>query len=258
MGGGPLDDRYNEITATTIAVAAPNNSTVRRNKLHHNSQGGYSGFKAANTLFDTNEIAYNGSQKTLAATNITFRNNFVHHNTHDGIWFDGGTSGGLIEGNTVEDNTREGIFVEISAGAVIRNNTVRRNGYSGIMISTAKNIQAYGNTLQDNFRGIQYFLNCSAVGQGSLQYDLANNTVRDNVMTVGTRSGSLASGFSHVSSCTASQVAPYLNRLKNLTFTNNSYDVPVTSTKYFFWGFGTLKWWGDWQTIGNDTAGQYQ
>jgi parallel beta-helix repeat protein len=249
---------YNEITGTTIGVSAPNNSTVRRNFIHHNSQGGYSAFKASNTVFEANEIAHNGSQKTLAATNITFRNNFVHHNTVDGIWFDGGSSGGLIEGNTVEDNTREGIFVEISAGAVIRNNTSRRNGYSGIMISTAKNIQVYNNTLQDNFRGIQYFLNCSAVGEGSLQYDLSNNTVRDNVMRVGTRSGSLASGFSHVSSCSATQVAPYLNRQKGLTFTNNDYDVPVTSTKYFFWGFGSLKSWGEWQGMGHDTAGSQQ
>jgi parallel beta-helix repeat protein len=211
-------------------------------------------------VFEANEIAHNGSQKTLAAINITFRNNFVHHNTVDGIWFDGGSSGGLIEGNTVEDNTREGIFVEISAGAVIRNNTSRRNGYSGIMISTAKNIQVYNNTLQDNFRGIQYFLNCSAVGEGSLQYDLSNNTVRDNVMRVGTRSGSLASGFSHVSSCSAAQILPYLNRQKGLTFTNNDYDVPTPTSRYFFWGFGSgaVKSWSDWQALGHDTSGSQQ
>ena len=36
-----------------------------------------------------NEIAYNGlEQKVMESVNVTFRNNFVHHNVGDGIWYD--------------------------------------------------------------------------------------------------------------------------------------------------------------------------
>jgi hypothetical protein len=37
--------------------------------------GGYSAFRSANTVFEGNAIAYNGSeQKVVGATTITFRN----------------------------------------------------------------------------------------------------------------------------------------------------------------------------------------
>jgi parallel beta-helix repeat protein len=99
-----------------------------------------------------------------------------------------GQSASLIEGNLVEDSWREGIFYEISTGATIRNNVVRRSNDTGILISTSKNVEVYGNTLEDHFRGIQLFLNCNAGGGGTLQYDLANNFVHDNSIEVGTKS----------------------------------------------------------------------
>jgi parallel beta-helix repeat protein len=246
---------YNEIAFNQTGVSVPNNSVVRNNYIHDNAAGGYSGFKSSNVVFEGNEIAYNGSQKVLGATNITFRNNFVHHNLDDGIWYDGDSTIGLVEGNIVEDNGREGIFAEITSRVVIRNNTVRRNAYSGIFISTSKDMEVSNNTLEDNFRGIQLFLNCAAVGGGRIGWDLANTTVRDNVINVGTASGSFANGLSHVSSCTATQVAPYLSGLKGLTFVNNRYSVPSMTTKYWLWGFGALHVWNEWQALGNDAAG---
>ena len=95
------------------------------------------GVRADNTTFDSNEIAYNGpEQKVGLSANVTFRNNFVHHNIGDGIWYDTNTNAGaLIEGNRVEDNGRNGIFFEASIGATIRNNTVRRNrGRRGVYL----------------------------------------------------------------------------------------------------------------------------
>ena len=73
--------------------------------------GGYVGYYASDTTFDTNEIAYNGmEQKMMDSVNVTFRNNFVHHNVGDGIWYNGGNPGALVEGNRVEDNGANGIF----------------------------------------------------------------------------------------------------------------------------------------------------
>jgi parallel beta-helix repeat protein len=250
---------FNELTLNQTAVSAPNNSQVKNNYIHHNSADGYSAFQSSNILFEANEIAYNGSQKVIAAKNVTFRNNFVHHNTDDGIWYDGDSSGGLVEGNVVEDNGREGIFTEISAGIVIRNNASRRNAANGIFISTSKNIQVYNNIVENNLAGIQYFLNCAAVGGGSIGWDLADNTVHDNQIKVAP--DSVFANLLNYSggTCTSSaQVAPYLNGMKNLTFANNTYLVPSLTTKWFVWGFAQLKSWSEWQALGNDTTGSYQ
>ena len=66
----------------------------------------------------------------------------------------------------MEDNGRNGIFYEASSGSIIRNNTVRRSGDTGVFISTSQNAEIYNNTLEDNFRGITYFVNCALVGDG--------------------------------------------------------------------------------------------
>ena len=214
---------YNEIAASrNTGIVIPPSSLIRNNYIHHNTSAGYMGPYAHNSTFDSNEIAYNGGDQKLGeTTNVTFRNNFVHHNVGAGIWYDSNNTGALVEGNRVEDNEWMGIFYEISSDAIIRNNTIRRNGEAGIMLSVSKNVQIYNNTLEHNFRGITYFLNCASVG-GPTNFDLTNNTARDNTITVGTQSGAFASVFSY-SSCTSTQVAAYLNGSKNLTFSHNRY-----------------------------------
>jgi parallel beta-helix repeat protein len=245
----------NEISGNVIGVAAPNDSVVRNNYIHHNTGGGYAGYGIVGTTFENNEIAYNGRHKIVGSTNVTFRNNFVHHNLVDGIWYDTENTNGLIEGNRVEDNGREGIFYEISQVATIRNNIVRRNAEYGIFISTSKNVETYGNTVEDNLIGIEYFLDCGLVGGGTIGFDLANNYAHDNSVKVGTTSGSYANGFVYLSSCPSAQVAPYLNGSKNLRFENHRYTVPALTTRYWFWGFGGLKYWSEWQALPQDAAG---
>ena len=128
---------YNEIASNKYGLLFGPDFTIRNNYIHHNvgtpgstaeRGGGYLGMYASNTSFDSNEIAWNGpEQKVFAAANMTFRNNFVHHNLGDGIWYDSDNTGALVEGNRVEDNGRNGIFYEASNGVTIRNNTLRRN-----------------------------------------------------------------------------------------------------------------------------------
>jgi len=246
---------YNELTANKTGLQTPNNSIIRNNYIHHNTSGAYLVWKAANSTFDTNEISYNGgSQKALGTSYLTFRNNFVHHNAGDGIWFDTENVNGLVEGNRVEDNGREGIAFEISGRSVIRHNVLRRNASSAIFISTSKEMEIYGNTLENNFRGIQYFLNCSAVGGGTLVFDLANNYAHDNIVTVGTTSNALANMLSYISSCTATQVAPYVSGAKNLKFDHNQYTVPGNS-RYWMWGLSAFKYWSEWLTLSQDVTG---
>ena len=241
------------------------NFTIRNNYIHHNvgnasssnpgeRGGGYQGFRSDNTTFDSNEIAYNGpEQKVGLSANVTFRNNFVHHNLRDGIWYDtNSNAGALIDGNRVEDNGRNGIFFEASIGATIRSNTVRRHAGDGVLISMSQNAQIYNNTLDGNFSSIEYFLNCDSLALGE---DVKNNAAYDNTVVVGTQSYASASGFSYLSSCSATQLAPYLNGSKNLTFSRNTYRVPSLSGRYLFWG--GWKYWNEWQALGHGYRRQH-
>ncbi len=191
----------------------------------------------------------------MGSTNVVFRNNFVHHNAADGIWYDSGNVGVLIEGNRVEDNGREGISHEVGGSAIIRNNTVRRSKSSGIFVATSKDTEIYGNTLEDNYRGIQFFLNCAAVGGGTLKYDLYNVYAHDNSVKVSTQSGAWGNALSYISSCTTTQVAPYLNGSKSLRFVRNTYRVPSLMTRYWMWGLMSFKYWVEWQNLGQDQTG---
>ena len=121
-------------------------------------------------------------------------------------------------------------------------------------ISTSKNMQIYNNTLEHNFRGIHYFLNCAAVGGGTTSFDLANNAAHDNTITSARRAGRWRAPSAISLDCTSTQLAPYLNGSKNLTFSRNTYHVP--SLTGLVLGVGRpVKYWNEWQALGQDADG---
>jgi hypothetical protein len=115
----------------------------------------------------------------------------------------------------------------------------------------SQNTQIHNNSLEANFGGIQYFLNCRALLEEG--HDLTNNAAYDNTIVVGTQSFAYANGFSHLSQCTSAQLAPYLNGSKNLTFSRHTYSVPSDTARYWLWGMPLQ--WGQWQSIGQDVEG---
>jgi parallel beta-helix repeat protein len=256
----------NEITGSHTGLTFPDHSLIRNNYIHHNygnpagataaeRGGGYGGYYASYTTFENNEISYNGKeQKVMESTNVTFRNNFVHHNQGDGIWYDGGNPGALVEGNRVEDNARNGIFYEASDGSVIRNNTIRRSGDTGVFISTSKNAEIYGNTVENNFRAITYFINCG--GMVGRTIDLQNNWAHNNIIRVGTQSGAFATGLSYTSDCSPAQVTLYHSSTKNNRFSSNTYYVPDVNG--WLWLWNGLKQWFPWQGIPQDAGSTVQ
>jgi parallel beta-helix repeat protein len=256
---------HNEIASNKFGLVFASSATIRNNYIHHNvgnpsspnpgeRGGGYIGQYADNTIVDSNEIASNGpEQKVASSTNVAFRNNFVHHNLRDGIWYDNNlNAAALIDRNRVEDNAGNGIVFEGSIGVTITNNTIRRNGEDGVFISVSQGAQISNNLLEANFGGIEYFLNCP---DGIGESDLRDNAAYDNTVVVGTQRYAFASGFNNLSQCTSTELAPYLNGSKNLTFSRNTYHVPSLSfTQYFLWGngwTGVYNNWNQWQALGS-------
>ena len=256
----------NEVAFGKFGVMFTSNSHILNNYIHDNvgdptsptpglRGGGYVGQYAHNTTVDSNEIARNGpEQKVGLSLNVRFTNNFVHHNLRDGIWFDLNNNdrtvplAAIIQGNRIEDNRGNGIVFEISIGADIANNTFLRNGEDAVLITVSQNANIHDNVLDGNFGGIEYFLNCGSFSEG---FDLRNNAAYDNTVTITTavaQNFGYLNGFSHLSQCTSTQLAPYLNGDKNLTFSRNTYHVPALSyTRYFLWS--GWKDWTQWRAL---------
>ena len=255
-------------------VLLPNDFVLSNSYIHHNvgdvnsentasRGGGYGCYLATRGLFLNNEIAYNGpEQKCMHGNNVTWRGNYLHHNLGNGIWFDGDNPGFLVEDNIFEDNPTYSVFIEISESGVIRNNTIRRAGWGAINISTSRNVEVYGNRVENGWRGIGMFLTCSAVGggwaptpnpEGVLPWDLRDVNIHDNVTILGPQSDAIIAQFSS-SGCTAQQLAPYQNGSKNLRFQNNRYVAPNTAGSYWLW-WDSLKTWSQWQALGADAGG---
>ena len=237
------------------------------NKLHHNNKEPNSGNYAFQQwvrapgetragLMQNNEIAYGGTQQKGQNTlRLDWINNWVHHNEGFGIWNDGEGANSLIDGNVSEDNAWSGIHWELSLTVEMRNNTLRRNGEHGIFISTSSGANIHHNILEDNWRGIAYFVNCQSVEQTWWwDPDLTNNLAHDNLIRVGTRAGSINNMFSW-GACPAGTVTidPYLSNSKNNRFENNRYEVPDINNPLLLWG--SFKTWAEWQAMGFDVTG---
>ncbi len=273
VGSAPAADSwlvtYCELGYNLVGIVLANFGTLSHSYLHHNSgdphsgdfdlQGGmYQAYLATDITYDTNHWAFNGvNSKVSLCPNCTFRNNWFEHNLENAIWWDGENPGFLAENNVIEDNAAAGIVAEVCGTGIIRNNTIRRNGDQAIFISTTRDTEIYNNQIENNFRGILYFVDCTRVGQGGeigIIFDLVNVSSHDNTIIVDTTPGVLTNGGSFAA-CTAGQSAPYWDGTKNLTFTHNAYQVPLPVTgNYWIWA-DIQRTWAQWQAIPQDATG---
>jgi hypothetical protein len=224
--------RYNHAAGIYFGSEA----TVRRNYAHHNGHVGIKGggdWKLAecgvdapvgrciinkNALVEHNVITHNylleigfaqddeaGGTKFSFTEGLIVRNNRVEDNLGVGLWTDLDNVQTLYEGNTVLNNTLEGIFHEVSFDAIIRRNIVRGNGedhivsgqpYHGaqIFISTSSNARVCGNIISSasvasspgDSRGVMVFETLRDMSELTGQTPIATgNYIHDNHVTIG-------------------------------------------------------------------------
>jgi parallel beta-helix repeat protein len=257
----------NEIVENaTGGIRLADGMQVRGNNIHHNHAIGITGI-GDNVLIENNEIAFNnylkefawgneaGGTKFVYTNGLIVRNNYVHDNWGPGLWTDISNRNSLYEGNTVLDNAGPGIFHEISFAAVIRNNTIKRNGFDfagwiwggGIQVATSRDVEIYGNTLEDNKVGISV----TQQNRGTdplppfATWVTANINVHDNNITqrVGWPAGAALDYGDHP--------AFYAG----ISFTNNDYFLlPSLQSTWSWWDAGGRSW-ADWRGFGHDLTG---
>jgi len=253
-------------------------TAARGNYVHHNCGFGFVG-AGTGVVVESNEIAYNniaagsstttcgynaywgaGGSKWVWTTNLIVRGNFSHHNDGPGLWTDINNIHTVYENNVIEDNTRGGIFHEISYDATIRNNTLRRNGTAkdyawwttgaGIEIVSSRNVEVYGNTVVDNWQGITGLNDHRGSGNFG-DYTLTNLNVHDNTITSRvTDAGAGRTGVVETAGTEAFSAAA------NNRFQRNTY-VLGTNAKYFMWNAADHSEFA-WQSFGQDAAGSFQ
>jgi hypothetical protein len=138
------------------ALMMGNNNTYRYNCLKDNGQYAINAYRCRdydnypkqcggsvlNPVVDHNEISGNnvddweariegcgctGGIKFWDAKDGKVTNNYVHHNKSVGVWFDNSNRGFLIEGNYIDGNDSQALFLEAGYDAKIVSNTIKNN-----------------------------------------------------------------------------------------------------------------------------------
>jgi parallel beta-helix repeat protein len=248
-------------------IKAGDRMQILRNNVHHQGQTGIAG-AGNNILVQENEIAYNntagfttgweaGGSKFFLTNGLIVRGNFSHHNGGGGIHCDIDCINTLIENNRVEDNHWRGIFYEISYKATIRNNTSRRNGFklpgmvgacdgAGILVSNSRDVEVYGNTVENNRTGIGAYESDRGSGKYGV-HDLVNFYVHDN--TVVQPTGRAAGVTQNIGSN-----AVFTSQ--NNKFSSNTYDLGA-SARYFRW-MNSDRTTPEWKNYGQDVNGTFK
>jgi hypothetical protein len=251
---------------------------VRRCRIHHNGQIGFSG-QGDDHLVEHNEVHHNndvgfssgweaGAMKAVFTNRLIVRGNYSHDNKGPGLWTDINNYQTLYEGNYVADNVGYGLLHEISYDATIQNNTMVRNaGDSGTGFYTGGQIVAAASrnvTIQNNFAyGLTGSGGDGADGIGGLQqgrgdnpalpnyhgaWEIRNLTVTGNEIVVAGAGSHLIAGIS------SNQTEfPTIYTGWGISFEGNTYhDALGCSSGHWGWNDQGLSF-ASWQGFGHDT-----
>ncbi|MBD3392092.1 MAG: hypothetical protein GF418_08450 [Chitinivibrionales bacterium] len=147
-----------------------NNHTIRQCYIHHMGQLGVTIVTSTGSVFERNELYYNGVQdfnlgwergatKFVKTDGLVLRNNYSHHNIGDGLWTDIENDNVVFAGNVLVDNYRMGLIHEIGFAADIYCNEIRRNGKSGygrnswmydanLLVSASQDVTVHHNVVE--------------------------------------------------------------------------------------------------------------
>lgn len=139
--------------------------TVRKSTFEHNGSVGLAMNRTHNSVVENSRFIGNNSEGfavsgcggycTIAGIKITHQdgsriaNNAVIDNDSTGLWCDLGCTRTTFEGNTLSDNTLNGIYYEVSTSGTITGNYIT-NSKIGIKLAGADSTTVTGNQLVNN------------------------------------------------------------------------------------------------------------
>ncbi len=88
--------------------------------------------------------------KVTLTTNALVKANYLDDNASNAVWFDVNSYNVTVADNAIVRNAGFGIMYEISAHGLLAGNVVVANGRDGIRVSGSTNVDMWNNTLADN------------------------------------------------------------------------------------------------------------
>jgi parallel beta-helix repeat protein len=140
-------------------------AVVERSSFLDNGANGLHANTADGLLVMYNRFAYSNYQhfstapsatasiaavKITSSRNVVVKKNNVDDNNSTGVWLDINVYNATVVDNTVVRNAVMGIMYEISSRGLIAGNVVADNGKDGIRISGSTNTEIWNNTLSGN------------------------------------------------------------------------------------------------------------
>lgn len=236
-------------------------SRIHHSKLHDFAEGCIAGHDSVDCITEDNELSAGGGtngQKWLGQDGNIVRHNWIHHMNGCSVWHDANNRDCSVEWNKIEDQVDNGepaIEFEISGNFTgttnrIKYNLVRNNNGGAVLLATSQNTEIAYNVFTNNgltlFAGNAYevnlFLTQAALdlvpGTGGVAFDLKDNLIFNNVITVRQDGANAKAGqMAWVGATGPTNPTPYLDNIKNNTWTANTYDLRVVATdQHFRWG----------------------
>jgi parallel beta-helix repeat protein len=185
------------------AKTGGDNIRVLRNKVHHNGEMGVGAGGAADGTWDSNEIAYNNSNRVnpgfegggskFVGDRIRISNNVVHDNYGPGLWTDEGGTYNTYEHNISYNNFGGGIRYEISRYGVIKYNTVYGNTRNPQIVYTGSDHgRIIGNLVVDDGSGGIFVQNIVGTRPRETIYKLTDTQVTGNTIVFGPETSTAA------------------------------------------------------------------
>ncbi len=150
-----------------LFVGNSTNIIVRGNVFQSNGMNGFDMNKATGTLFEQNQVLNNNAEhysttsstsQVIAGSKVAnsaggiIQDNIFDGNDGQGWWCDVACANFKVVRNIFRNNSKEGIFYEISDTGIIASNLIYNNG-RGIAVGSA-NTKIYNNTVVSNGTGI--------------------------------------------------------------------------------------------------------
>jgi len=179
---------------------------IRNNTMRYNGQSGMSCCKGVNCLLEGNKFLYNGIKGypwvggcwILQSRDIAISNTVAIGNIGPGIWFDGDCRNCTVTRSLCMDNTRSGIYIEISGkgGIKLTDNVCVGNGFddpygnyspAGIELDYSEHCLVENNILVGNKEGVSIRIASpprTPIGQEGkkVSYSTHDDTVRRNII----------------------------------------------------------------------------
>ena len=252
--------------------------TILSNNVHDNGEAGIASARSSNILCQYNTVSYNnyakvtfpteaGGSKFAVSSNLRILDNTFSGNDGVALWVDADSIGATISGNTVTNNTLDGIRFEYSHHGTISGNVLRDNGQNAsgtctttrsareIVVCDSDYTTVTGNTLTSNCGGI-------TLTHSTHRLPLVvpvDDIVTDNTITY-SRSATIANRIGGEDGQTP---PPLFNSANNNYFDYNTYHFAsngLLNMDNWVWGgtFGTTAQthdWPQWRSTGQDIHG---